>query len=201
MNHDFTLDNRSTVLLVASSVILIVLVFFAGFVTGLDWRPEPQMMAAHPAVVTPAAAPAPASAAASTPAPAPPAATAVAPVAADAKPAEAEAPKAAPAERAAAMPAASLPAAPAPASAAKSVDDGVRLAVQVGAFLEKENAEKLAGQLKQSGYSPQILLSGSGPRKWNIVRVGPYADWDQATQIAALLSRDQSTPAVIRPMR
>jgi cell division protein FtsN len=78
---------------------------------------------------------------------------------------------------------------------------GVQLAVQVGAFLDKSNAEKLAERLKEEGYAPQIIVSGHSPRQWNIVRVGPYRDWDEASEIAAVLSRDQSTPAVIRPMR
>jgi cell division protein FtsN len=77
----------------------------------------------------------------------------------------------------------------------------VRLSIQVGSFLQKSNAEKLAGQLKQSGYNPQIVLAGIGSKQWNIVRVGPYQDWEEATQIATLLSRDQATPAVIHPIR
>ena len=78
---------------------------------------------------------------------------------------------------------------------------GVQLAIQVGSFLDKGNAEKLAERLKEEGYAPQIVVGGHAPKQWNIVRVGPYRDWDEASEIAAVLSRDQPSPAVIRPMR
>jgi cell division septation protein DedD len=77
----------------------------------------------------------------------------------------------------------------------------VQLAVQVGAFLDKANAEKLVERLKEEGYQPQIVSAGHAPRSWSIVRVGPYHDWDQASEIAAVLTRDQASPAVVRPMR
>jgi cell division protein FtsN len=75
------------------------------------------------------------------------------------------------------------------------------LAVQVGAFLEKANADKLADRLKEEGYAAQIVLGGHAPKQWNFVRVGPYRDWEEASEIAAVLSRNQATPAVVRPMR
>jgi cell division septation protein DedD len=41
----------------------------------------------------------------------------------------------------------------------------VQLAVQVGAFLERANADKLVERLKEEGYAPQIVLGGHGPQQ------------------------------------
>jgi cell division protein FtsN len=92
----------------------------------------------------------------------------------------------------------------APAVAASATGPAVPnllLAVQVGAFLERANADRLAAQLKEEGYSPQIVQNGHAPKLWNFVRVGPYHDWDEAAGIASVLSRDLPTPAVVQPMR
>jgi cell division protein FtsN len=215
MAYDFSLDRKAAVTLGIGSVLLLFLVFAAGVLTGVTWQNEQGLMAAKrpgvspPKVVaaatpsspppdngnkanaaekspaqdgsgTAAAEPAAATAAASSPAPASPAAPEP-----DAKAATAAAP---------ASPAPEPPARVPPYS-------GVQLAVQVGAFLEKSNAERLAEELKAEGYAPQIIVGGHAPRQWNIVRIGPYRDWDEASEIAAVLSRNRSTPAVIRPIR
>ncbi|MBV9506534.1 MAG: SPOR domain-containing protein [Acidobacteriia bacterium] len=77
---------------------------------------------------------------------------------------------------------------------------GVRLAVRLGAFLERAEAEKLVERLKEEGYAPRIVVSGPSAHQWNWVRIGPYLDWDEASQIAAVLSRGQATPAVVEPI-
>ncbi len=192
MTYDFSLDRKATVTVSAGSALLLILVFLAGFLTGFTWRLDRDVItAAKPAPVAarntpvsamPANAPATRSPAASPTAEATAAAQSIVPPAA--QPAAPIAPTAPPAsETAAAAPAA-----------------GVQLAVQVGAFLEKANADKLAERLREEGYAPQIVLGGHA-RQWNFVRVGPYQDWDEASQIAAVLSRDQATQAVVRPMR
>jgi cell division protein FtsN len=207
MTYDFSLDRKSTFVLGAGSLVLVLLVFLAGFLAGMSWRREPQMAATHrsPATVAAALLPPLAGPKASTAAPNPAAPASSDPVSpipskqatepqqqAPAVVAPAQAP--APATQAAAnLATAALPSAP--------EQSGVRLAIQVGAFLQKSNAEKLADQLKHSGYNSQIVLAGVGSKQWNIVRVGPYQDWDEATQIAAQLSREQAGPAVIRPIR
>lgn len=215
MSYDFSLDRKATVTLGAGSMLLLILVFVAGVLTGLTWRPDQELMAARkPAVPTEkveaanqaggggastkgAAAPSAAAMdkAQATAAPAAPG-SAAAPVAA--APQQPAAPAASPA--ASGMPAAGATPAAAPASVAPEVP-GVQLAVQVGAFLDKANADRLAQRLREGGYTPQIVLGGRAPKQWNLVRVGPYNDWEEAAEIAAVLSRDQATPAVIRPMR
>jgi cell division protein FtsN len=215
MAYDFSLDRKAAVTLGAGSVLLLFLMFAAGVLTGVTWQNEQQMIAARrPAVSLPkvvaAAAPG-----------APPrdkeskgrvpatASTQDASTTAGAEPEAATAAASAPAPPA---PAASEPDAKATTTAAPAgtaaepparvpAYSGTQLAVQVGAFLEKSNAEKLAEELKAEGYAPQIIVGGHAPRQWNIVRIGPYRDWDEASEIAAVLSRDRSTPAVIRPIR
>lgn len=209
MTYDFSLDRKSTFILGAGSVVLILLIFCSGFLAGMSWRREPQMAVVRPNPVTVAAAAPPP--AANPNGSAGPPKGAAAPVntepVAPASPAVPPEPK--PTAEAASAPAAAastaLPAAAAPVIAkappVAPEQSGVRLSIQVGSFLQKSNAEKLADQLKHSGYNPQIVLADIGTKQWNIVRVGPYQDWDEATQIAAQLSRDQAGRAVIRAIR
>jgi cell division protein FtsN len=194
MAYDFSLDRKSAVVLSAGMSVILVLVFAAGVLTGISWRAEEDYIAAErqrkstPAV-KPVVIPVPTrQEKPETPAPPQPAAlpvqAAIPPAAEPPKPVAAAAP----------------PAGDSPAVRSTPGSD-VQLAVQVGAFLDKANAEKLAERLKEEGYQPQIVLAGHAPRSWSIVRVGPYHDWDQASEIAAVLSRDQASPAVVRPMR
>ncbi len=206
MAYDFSLDRKAAITLSIGSVALLLLAFFAGLLTGIGWQSERDLMIAQrqqparPAEITTAKAVPPAKEPDTAPtAPPGPSATATAaaepPAIPPAPPAkEPAAPATAPAGGAAA-PATSEP------TTRMSNSPGVQLTVQVGAFLDKANAEKLAERLKSEGYSSQIIVGGHAPRQWNIVRVGPYHDWDEASEIAAALSRDQPTPAVVRPTR
>jgi DedD protein len=215
MAYDFSLDRKTTITLSASTLLLVVLVFAAGFLAGVNWGSERTLIALNRGQVSPVKASAAVAqnavptdnAAAGTPPPASAAApaplVAATPAAAPA-PAGAE-PKAAPLAEAtpptATPPATATDAAPADSPVKVAGPAGVQLAIQVGSFLDKGNAEKLVERLKEEGYAPQIVVGGHAPKQWNIVRVGPYRDWDEASEIAAVLSRDQPSPAVIRPMR
>jgi cell division protein FtsN len=200
MNYDFSLDRKSTVVLSAGSVLLIVLVFVAGFLAGMSWRTEPRtIIASQRTTVAPASTTSPSAQSAKAPASGDPPKTGTTQAARPAEePATPPIPK--PAEPdPVSVPVAATSAAVASARAPEQ--SGVRLSIQVGSFLERANAQKLADELTHLGYNPQIVIAGSGPKQWSIVRVGPYLDWDEATHIAALLSRDQTSPAVIRPIR
>jgi cell division septation protein DedD len=201
MPYDFSLDRKSTITLSAGSILLLVLVFVAGVLTGLTWRsPEQEIMAAQKAAVP--VKPVLSAASASPPpapanAPMPPAAQTTSPSTPGprAMPTSASAPQAAPA------PATPTTQAAAQAPSTAPETPGVQLAIQVGAFLDKANADKLVERLKEAGYTPLIVLGGRPPRQWNFVRVGPYHDWGEASQIAAVISRNEDTEAVVRPMR
>lgn len=195
MTYDFSLDRKATATLGAGSALLLILVFIAGVLTGLTWRSDQDLMAVRkPAVVVEKAAGAAEGAGrmqmanvAPPPAglPMPPAASmamAAAPSATNTASNQAPAPPATAASQAPEIP-------------------GVQLAIQVGAFLERANADKLADRLKEEGYASEVVLGGHPPKQWNFVRVGPYRDWEEASQIAAVLSRDQATRAVVQPIR
>ncbi len=68
--------------------------------------------------------------------------------------------------------------APAPKNSVASspkIPDRPSFTIQVGAFLDKKNAESLAGTLKERGYSPYILtMWDMMKRQWHIVRLGDY---------------------------
>jgi cell division protein FtsN len=211
MAYDFSLDRKATITLSAGSVLLLVLVFVAGVLTGLTWRtPEQEMiMAAQKgavpvkpsvkALLSPVSVPL-------LPAPGKAAAPQTAQAAPTPTPAAQAAPTAPPSTPPPQAASPTAPAAPAaqPGAQAPSVapeTPGIQLAIQVGAFLDKANADKLVERLKDAGYAPQIVLGGRPPRQWNFVRVGPYHDWDEASQIAAVISRNEDTEAVVRPMR
>jgi cell division septation protein DedD len=192
MPYDFSLDRKATITLSAGSILLLVLVFVAGVLTGLTWRPPDQEIIAAQKAAMPVK---PVLSTASAP---PPPASAKAP----ATQATQTAPPSTGASQATPSPAAAASAAQTAAEATTTADiPGVQLAIQVGAFLDKANADKLVERLKEAGYAPQIVLGGHPPRQWNFVRVGPYHDWGEASQIAAVISRNEDTEAVVRPMR
>ena len=58
------------------------------------------------------------------------------------------------------------------------------LYVQVGAFSDRNNAEKLASRLKDSGFRNSfVLTSGQGRERLHRVRIGPLADADEFDRI------------------
>ena len=123
-----------------------------------------------------------------------PAASAPSPAATAPAAAPTEAPAASPAESGTGSPAAApaalenAPAHPTSlATAGKPAKPGHTWAVQLGSFASRENADKLAHQLKAQGFAVYISPSGSGASSRYRVRVGPVADRGAATQTAAKL--------------
>ena len=104
------------------------------------------------------------------------------------------APSAAVAEPEPARPA--TPTAPRPAAAERPVAGG--WAVQVGSFASRENAERLAQELKDKGFTSHVNeSSGKGKRLWR-VRVGPEPDRDSAVALGARL-RAAGQPGSVVP--
>ena len=117
------------------------------------------------------------------------------PAVAAAAPAEAasEAAPAAP-KPIAAKPAASAPKpAAAPAPRAVAAASGGHIAVQVGAFAERDAAERLRGRLREAGFPAYLVASAEKDEHWR-VRVGPYASRDEAERIASRLQQGQRLP-------
>jgi cell division protein FtsN len=163
-----------------------------------DASPKPQEPAVQPAAATASAAE-PKSAPASQPAPT------VASAQANPKPTTAPA-AAAPSASAAAPPPASAAAAPSASAAASPVTTeatyAIPLAVQVGSFLVKSNAEKLMASLRDLGYNPVMSRSADARgRIWYKVSLGPYRGWNAASTVAMRVSIAENLHPIIGPMR
>jgi cell division protein FtsN len=72
--------------------------------------------------------------------------------------------------------------------------------VQVGAFLQPENARRLAQTLGKSGFTARVLIrSDSRGKKWHCVRVGSYPDQEQAHKVATDIEGKLKLKPIIRP--
>jgi DedD protein len=85
------------------------------------------------------------------------------------------------------------------ATAGKPAKSGHTWAVQLGSFASRENADKLAHQLKAQGFAVYISPSGSGASSRYRVRVGPVADRGAATQTAAKLKSVGHIGSLVSP--
>jgi cell division septation protein DedD len=78
----------------------------------------------------------------------------------------------------------------------------IPLAVQVGAFAVKSNAETLVQSLGDMGYKPVVSRSTDAHgHQWYVVRIGPYTKWNAASRVAARISTTEDVTPVIGPMR
>jgi DedD protein len=174
--------------------VLVVLGFGLGVVVGAA-REEPELVLRHlssDAQEVPAPAPGPPHAAP----PAPEAPPTVAPAPAPAPtPASEPAREAAPPVRPSAAVSSPPPAgATHPERAPAGTPAGPRYAVQVGAFAESAQAEKLAERLRRKGLEVHVT-PGTGPRdsRWR-VRVGPVDSRLEADRVAERLKTTEQLP-------
>ena len=76
-----------------------------------------------------------------------------------------------------------------------AANDAVRVsptgmfAVQLGSFSSKENAEKLAAELRRQGFAAFLSQLDSGSRQLHRVRIGPQKDRQAAEAMAARLAK------------
>jgi cell division septation protein DedD len=90
------------------------------------------------------------------------------------------------------------------AAAPRAVESSyaIPLAVKVGSFSVKENAEGLMQSLKDRGYRPVMSRSSdSGGRVWYVVKLGPYTCWNAASRVAARVSIAENLKPVIGPIQ
>lgn len=57
-------------------------------------------------------------------------------------------------------------------------------AVQLGAFLNPDNASRLISRLKKKGYNASLLVVETSAKKWNLVRIGSFLDKKSAVAAA-----------------
>jgi cell division septation protein DedD len=163
---------------------------------GIDPAPAapPAAAAVEPAPAT-AQQPPPRPPAAARPTPKPePARAAAVPPAVTAPP-----PAGTPAATPVAEPAASPAPAPLPAPAAASAARGGRIAVQVGAFTTRGEADALARRLSGRGYAVYVMDPTDDGKAVYRVRVGNYTSADEAQRVSARLTQQEKLkPWIIR---
>jgi cell division protein FtsN len=72
--------------------------------------------------------------------------------------------------------------------------------VQIGAYLNPENAQQTAAQLNLKGYSTRIMqIKDSTGRIWYTVRIGAHPNRQAAQAQADEYSRREQKPSVVRP--
>lgn len=107
--------------------------------------------------------------------------------------------------------ASSMPAPTASAPAASAVSTPLEIApslptssrhtwaVQLGSFVSRDNADKLARQLRAQGFAVYVLPGGSGPLLRYRVRIGPMPDRSAATQTMAKLKSLGQVASLVSP--
>jgi DedD protein len=222
--YNFLFDKRSLVLLLTGLGIAGGVLFFAGVLVGVQWG-LPFEAAPAAAPVRPAVKRAALQAAERPCKPVPeavPAAPQPAPVVSDFFPQEKPKralselpPKPAPVQpvQAAPPPPAPVPA-PAPPVATVAVTPEPepepkaspepaagpgRYSLQVGAFRDAKNSEKVIQDLQAKGYEPYVIEQ-KGRSVLRTVRIGRYADRAEAQRAAAELRRREGLEAIVRPI-
>lgn len=80
---------------------------------------------------------------------------------------------------------------------AQVIEDQGKYIVQVGAFLNKNNAEKLIKQLRKKGYQPTLTVNHFSQKQWNIVRIGSFEHKSKALEAAKAFSENQKMESII----
>lgn len=83
-------------------------------------------------------------------------------------------------------------------SASSSAADSAPLAVKVCSFAGKSSAENLVAELDAKGYRASIMHSvGAHGRMWYVVILGPYKEWNSATEVAARVAVAENVRPVV----
>ena len=73
--------------------------------------------------------------------------------------------------------------------------------VQVGVFLDENEANNLLKRMESRGYSPSYFSGRDAQaRQWFAVRIGAYSDKQQAENAAANFTKQEKLKAVVRPI-
>ena len=87
-----------------------------------------------------------------------------------------------------------------PANAAAELDPEY-VTVQIGVFLNENEANRLLHQIESKGYAPTFFSGRDAEaRQWFAVRIGTYSDRQQAANAAANFTKQEHMKAVIRPV-
>lgn len=211
MNYEFSLDKKKTVILFSGLGLLGTLLFIAGFMIGYGLRPPTlpagALVAQKPSKGKLAPPAAPKTISFAKPLPANPPSTSAAASGTSAQ-APANAPTSAPAPVAATTPnppsaataagtsTATKASAPSPSTNAS----GKAYSIQMGAFLDPNNAARLVKNLKGLGYDATIFKAPDHHgRIWEAVRLGRYDDLKDAMHAATEFRTKEQMFALVRP--
>jgi hypothetical protein len=228
MTYDFAMDKKTVISVLAGWAVMAVLLFAAGWIVGLYWTTGGSVSAATPGKTAsaseneqamPPKEPVLREDAAQTDVAAPGKATAMARqeitppggVAAAPPPPSAAAGRSASGNKAATAPAVedqekivqTDPEPPASATSTGSEDEAANsvFTVQVGVFLDPNEASRLLSAMERHGYAPSLFADrDSENRQWYAIRIGAYSDKDQAANAAANFTKQEKIKAVVRPL-
>ena len=201
MSYDFSFEKKSLILIVIGCVAIGVLLFFAGYIVGLDRGQNQSVVQASSTAVKNSSSKETAAAEKEKPA-------------ADKEPpAPAEEPKKAapeksqePATAKAESKSAAAPTDAKPSATKEEAKDQDKdkekpaFSVQLGAFQTEENAVKLRDNLKAKGYSVFLFrVMDADGNVWHTVRTGHYADMKEAAREAVKITRKEQISAWVRP--
>jgi sporulation related protein len=225
MSYEFALDKKAVISLIAGTLVIGVLLFLAGWVVGNQW-PMGQSASAASATGGEQRAELPKEPVLSDEAPArdsvapkkstPRVTAPTEPNATLPQPPQATTTAASAARATTTFAAgAARPAAPTngdvviiseaePETAAKDAAapaDPEYVTVQVGVFLDEKDASRLLKEVESKGYSPTFFSGRDAEaRQWYAVRIGVYADREQAAKAAANFTKQERMKAVVRPL-
>lgn len=209
MNYEFALDKKAVVSLIAGWIVISVLLFLAGWIVGRQW-PMTELASTPSTLAGEQRAELPKEPVlkeeTSTPNFNPP--TGAKPK----TPLPAGAPETAP--EAAEPEVAAAPAADkgiviiseAETDAASNEEAAVApepeyVTVQVGVFLDQNDASRLLKEIEGKGYTPTFFTGRDAEaRQWYAVRIGMYSDKHQAASAAANFTKQEGMKAVVRPL-
>ena len=205
MNYELSFSKTAVIALIVGSVLIGVLLFGAGLVVGSQWlvsssatptttaKNQEAELPKEPVLNDEKAAPA-------KPAPpkttAPPPKTPTGPANAPAQAAHAAAPPATNGE------VKIIEEAPADSANGESATgEPEYVTVQVGVFLDQNEAGRLLKQIEKKGYAPTFFTGRDAEaRQWYAVRIGVYSDKQQAANAAANFTKQEKIKAVVRPV-
>lgn len=198
MSYDFSFDKKSAILVLVGCVAIGVLLFFAGYIVGLDrgqsqpvvqassvaqngQSPKSKQQQHPPETEAPLLAEKPSPASPSKAAPKDSQETPAA-NAADSKSSESGNDKSQPVKDAA------------------TNKDKSGFSLQLGAFQTEANALKLRNTLRAKGFPVFLFrVQDSNGNLWNTVRMGHYADMKEASHAAAKMTSKEQISAWVRP--
>ena len=72
--------------------------------------------------------------------------------------------------------------------------------LQLKAFSQMEDAEKLAGQMRSNGHSMRVDSADVKGRTWHRVRLGTYTSWNEAVTAKSAFEKKENIIAYVMAM-